>query len=158
MICFFLIKHDIATCFWPLRMCACLCSPLLLLIQVPLSCCTKLILWVCFRTMIFLRDLAVGCVCISFPQQPLCCSCPFMKLLPTSLLSLFLVLLSSVELLSQYWLFWHSVCVTWRLQAQPPHLGSDTTHQSRGAWRVGITKRSLKPSVNVKAAIFECEN
>lgn len=98
------------------------------------ACCTKLILSLCFRTMIFLRDLVVGCAYIFLPQQPLCCSCPFMKMLPASLLSLLLVLLSSVERFPQYWRFWHSgTCCP---QAQPPHPGSDTMHQSRGTFAV----------------------
>lgn len=109
-----------------LDVCACLCYPLLLLIQVPLSCCTKLMPSVCFRIVILLRDLAVGCVYSSFPQQAPCCICPFMKLLLTSLLSLLQVFLNIG--------FSGTVHVSWCPQAQPPHLGGGTMHKGRGVW------------------------
>lgn len=50
--------------------CVCMSVPLLL-IQVPLSCCPKLILSTYFRTVMVRRDLAVGCVHLPSRATPL---------------------------------------------------------------------------------------
>lgn len=46
------------------------------------------------------------------------------------------------------------VCVTWCPQALPPHPGGDTTHRCRGAPRVSIAEKSLKPSVKQEQLFF----
>jgi len=138
MSCFFLIKHGIATCYWPL----CVCSPLLLRIQVPLSCCTTLMLSGCFRTMTTPRDLAVGCLCISFPQQLLSCSCPCMKVLLASLLSL-------VWPCSVLWSSFRSVGSSGAVRVtrylvslgSAPHRGSDTRRQAAVCGELMLQRR-----------------